>query len=91
MVNYMVLEEDTVKVGERGQITIPMKMREDLGIRPAQTLKVLEVGGEIVIRRRRQEQDIGNDILRILTKANLTDQDWKKIQKEREDIHRDKW
>ena len=33
----------------------------------------------MMIRRKTHMKSIGDDILRILTKANLTDDDWKEI------------
>ncbi|TVQ23502.1 MAG: AbrB/MazE/SpoVT family DNA-binding domain-containing protein [Spirochaetaceae bacterium] len=38
-------------LGERGQITIPKRIRESLGLRPGMQLEILEVDGSVVLRR----------------------------------------
>lgn len=41
----------TVAVNERGQIVIPEDIRKELGIEGADTLVLIEKGGEIVIKK----------------------------------------
>ena len=38
-------------LSERGQITIPKKIREDLGLEPGNILDFVEEGGEIRLRK----------------------------------------
>ncbi len=38
-------------VGERGQVTIPKRLRESMGIRPGQVLEFEECDGGLVIRK----------------------------------------
>jgi AbrB family looped-hinge helix DNA binding protein len=39
------------KVSEKGQITVPKRMRERLGIRPGDELDVVDEGDRIVLRK----------------------------------------
>ena len=75
--------EKHVVVGERGQITIPKEIRDRENIRPNQLLKIVDVSGEISIKK--ISRICGEDlILSALSKAKLTEKDWVEIQKERE-------
>ncbi len=38
-------------VGEKGQVTIPKRLRDDLGIEPGTTLEFAEESGRIVMRK----------------------------------------
>jgi antitoxin PrlF len=38
-------------VGERGQITVPKRIRESMGLRPGDQLDVEEVSGRLVARK----------------------------------------
>lgn len=38
-----------VKVSSKGQITLPKEVREDLGIKPGGKLRVLTIGGQVVL------------------------------------------
>ena len=40
-----------MKVGERGQITIPRALREKYGLRPFAAVEFVEVGDRLVLRR----------------------------------------
>jgi len=44
-----------MKVGERGQITIPKELRERFGIRPSSEVEVVERGGRLVILKKNQK------------------------------------
>ena len=46
------------RVTERGQITIPKRVRERLGIRPGQILEVCEEDGRIVAVKSLQEDPV---------------------------------
>lgn len=43
--------EETRKVGERGQVTLPKRLREDLGIDGGDEITIREEGDKIVIER----------------------------------------
>lgn len=40
-----------MKIGERGQITIPKELRDKYGLHPACEVTFTEAGGELVLRR----------------------------------------
>ncbi len=40
------------KVGERGQVTIPKRLRKSLGIKPGEEVEFEERGGTLILRRR---------------------------------------
>ncbi len=42
-----------MKVGERGQITIPRDIRERYGLRPAVEVEIVEEDGRLVLRKRK--------------------------------------
>ena len=80
----MIIEK-YVKVGERGQIAIPKEMRDKEGIEPRNIVKVLSIGGEIIIRTQKSKKSHEDRILEILQKSKLGDKDWEEIKKEREE------
>lgn len=80
----MIIEK-YVKVGERGQIAIPKEIREREGIEAKQVVRIVNVGGEIIIKPQRRKTSPEDRILEILQKAKLSDKDWKEIRKEREE------
>lgn len=77
----MIIQE-YVKVGERGQITIPKAIREKESIRPNMILRIIDMPGAIVIEKISTESP-EDMILEALQAAKLTDEDWEEIQKER--------
>ena len=50
MISYLVSMKS--RVTERGQVTIPKRLRERLGIRPGQQVEFREEEGRIVLERR---------------------------------------
>jgi len=42
---------ETMKVGSKGQIVIPQRVREELGVRPGDRVSVRAEGGEVRVRR----------------------------------------
>ncbi len=80
----MIIEK-YVKVGERGQIAIPKEIRDKEGIEPRNIVKVLNIGGEIIIRTQKRKKSHEDRILEILQKSKLGDKDWEEIKKEREE------
>lgn len=43
--------ERTVKVGPKGQVVLPKQIRDRLGIKPGQRVRVEEVAGEVRVRK----------------------------------------
>ena len=80
----MIIEK-YAKVGERGQIAIPKEMREREGIEPRNLVKILNVGGEIIIRTQKTEKSHEDRILEILRKSGLGDRDWEEMKRERDE------
>jgi len=48
-----------VIVSEKGQVTIPKPLRDRLGIRPGQVLKMREEGGRLVATKESAEDAVG--------------------------------
>lgn len=44
-----------MKVGERGQITIPQRIRERHGLEPSTEVEIVEEDGKLVLRKRMPE------------------------------------
>ena len=42
-----------MRMGERGQVTVPKDLREKFGLRPRDEIVFLESGGELVLRKSR--------------------------------------
>ncbi|MGH7588060.1 MAG: AbrB/MazE/SpoVT family DNA-binding domain-containing protein [Gemmatimonadota bacterium] len=61
------------KVSERGQVTIPKKIRKRLGIRPGQVLEVDEERGRVVMSKVVQE-DVFERLTGILKLDKTTDE-----------------
>ncbi len=80
----MKIEEKYTKVGERGQIVIPKSIREKYGIKPKQMLRIVEMPGEIMIRKPVTEEP-EKRFFELLTKTGLSSKYWKRIHKEREE------
>jgi len=60
------------RVSERGQVTIPKRLRERLGIAPGQVLDFEEEAGRLVARKARQENavDAVYGVLRVKTSSD---------------------
>lgn len=61
------------RVTERGQITIPKKLRERLGIRPGQVVDFEEEGGRMIVTRRSADDPV-EAVYGILPLARSTDE-----------------
>jgi AbrB family looped-hinge helix DNA binding protein len=79
----MEVIEEIVKVGERGQIVIPSKIRKKENINSNSYVRVIDVDGRIVIDKVATKPI--EKIIESLVSLGLTKSDWKEIQKERED------
>ena len=71
MISYYFSMKTTVS--ERGQVTIPKRLRERLGIRPGQVLEVLEERGRVVMTKRIAE-DAWSSVVGILNSGQTTDE-----------------
>ncbi|NHJ31285.1 MAG: AbrB/MazE/SpoVT family DNA-binding domain-containing protein [Asgard group archaeon] len=83
-----LMEDQIIKVNDKGQITIPAKMRELEGIGPNDFVKVSYVPSMIFIDKVEKESDIVGDIMKSAAKLGLTDKDWKEIERERDESDR---
>ncbi len=79
----MEVIEEIVKVGERGQIVIPSKIRKKENINSNSYVRVIDVDGRIVIDKVTTIPI--EKVIESLVSLGLTESDWKEIQKERED------
>ena len=79
----MEVIDEIVKVGERGQIVIPSKIRKKENISSNSYVRVIDVDGRIVIDKVTTKPI--EKIIESLVSLGLTESDWKEIQKERED------
>ena len=79
----MKVIDEIVKVGERGQIVIPSKIRKKENISSNSYVRVIDVDGRIVIDKVTTKPI--EKIIESLVSLGLTESDWKEIQKERED------
>jgi len=81
----MKIEQKYAKVGWRGQVVIPKRMREEEGIAPNQIVRIIKEPGQIVIRKMTSAKLPEDTILEIFSKAKFTNRDWERIHKEREE------
>ena len=79
----MEVIEEIVKVGERGQIVIPSKIRKKENIDSNSYVRVIDVDGRIVIDKVTTKPI--EKIIESLVSLGLTESDWEQIQKERDD------
>jgi len=80
-----MITEKYVKIGERGQVVIPKVMRDMLHLKHSQTLRIKNIGNELVMRSLSEEKNPEDVALIALTKAKLTEKDWEEIQRDREE------
>ena len=78
----MKIIEEIVKVGERGQIVIPSKIRKQEKIESNSYVRVIDINGRIVIDKIKVKPV--DKIIDSLTSLGLTDKDWHYIQSERD-------
>jgi len=45
-----------MKVGDRGQITIPQRIRKRYGLEPSTEVEIVEEDGNLVLRKRRADE-----------------------------------
>ena len=78
----MKVIEEIVKVGERGQIVIPSKIRKKEKIKTNSYVRVVDIDGRIVIDKIRVRPV--EKLIDSLTSLELTYRDWEEIQRERD-------
>jgi AbrB family looped-hinge helix DNA binding protein len=63
----------TVNVAQRGVVTLPKSIREAYGLRPGDTLTLLDLGGVLLLSPRRSEIDtLADRITQALTERGET-------------------
>jgi len=74
----------TVRVGERGQIVIPKRIRNIEGIKPKSVLRITDYGtGNMVISKMKETKSPEEKFFDILKSIKLPKNAWERIQKER--------
>jgi AbrB family looped-hinge helix DNA binding protein len=65
--------EDVIKLSSKGQIVIPREIRKKLGMKGGEKLLVLTCGGDIVLRKAKQESldDLGERIDRVVKEEHI--------------------
>ena len=82
-VGNMDVIDEIVKVGERGQIVIPAKIRKKENINSNSYVRIIDVEGRIVIDK--VDAKPIEKIIESLVSLGLTEEDWKQIQKDRDE------
>ena len=81
------MEDQIIKVNEKGQITLPVKMRELEGIRPNDFVRVSYVPNMIFVDK--VEDDSSTEtLIELFRKLELNDEDWEEIKRERREADR---
>ena len=63
----------TVRVSQRGVVTLPRSIREAYGLQPGDTLTLLDLGGVLLLSPRRSEVDaLADRITQALTERGET-------------------
>ena len=83
----MPMLTDFVKINDRGQITIPKDIREQEGLRPDSLIRITDMTGTIFLSKI-EEKSPEEAILESLQSMSLTMEDWKEIEKERDESDR---
>jgi len=66
----------TTKIGEKGQLTVPKKFREDLGLGNGAPFAVLRLGGGLIlVPEQRRFERLCEEISSILASAGVTRED----------------
>lgn len=76
--------EDVIKLGERGQVTIPMSIRKKEKLKAKTLLRVYDVDGLIILKKIDEAPLNIDKTLQTIGNLDLTKEDWQLIEKERE-------
>ena len=77
--NNMIKMIDISKIGERGQIVIPLEMRQKLGIKPGEKFLVVNRDRDIIFRAISENKSIER-IEEDLIDMKIADKRWKEIE-----------
>jgi AbrB family looped-hinge helix DNA binding protein len=82
------MRKEIVKVGQRGQIVIPKKIREKQEIKPGTLLKAIGINNYILLKKVRTKT-LEEKFVELIQKFKLEKEEvqkiWQRIQKEREE------
>lgn len=65
-----------MKVGERGQITIPKQIRERHGLGPSTEVEIVEEDGKLVLRKRMPDECPIDRFVGVLRREGERTDDW---------------
>jgi len=78
-------ENRFMKVGPRGQITIPINFRKKEGIRPNDLIRVCDAGGYLIVRKATTPSP-EEDFIKALQSMGLSEEkDWAEIERLRDE------
>jgi AbrB family looped-hinge helix DNA binding protein len=78
----------TVNVAQRGVVTLPKSIREAYGLRPGDTLTLLDLGGVFLLSPRRSEIDtLADRITQALTERGETLESMLHVLREERERH----
>lgn len=85
-----MIMEKIIKIGEKGQITIPKIARENWKINPGDKAKIIVTPSGMIIMHIIKEESPEDKILETIKKAPRIDfkKLWKEVEKEREESER---
>lgn len=72
----------TRTVGERGQVTIPKWLRDQLGIRGGDEVSVREYAGGVLIRKQPSEDELAEAYRRNAERARRVNEQWESASQE---------
>jgi AbrB family looped-hinge helix DNA binding protein len=82
------MRKEIVKVGQRGQIVIPKKIREKQEIKPGTLLKAIGINNYILLKKVRTKT-LEEKFVELIQKFKLEKEEvqkiWQKVQEEREE------
>ena len=81
-----MVHEKFVKVGEKGQITIPKQVREDWHIKKGDSAKVVVMPSGMITIKFLREKSPEDRLLEVIEKAPKIDfkKAWKQVERERD-------
>jgi AbrB family looped-hinge helix DNA binding protein len=83
MISY--LSNMKTRVSERGQVTIPKRLRDRLGIRPGQLLEVREEGGRLLFTKVNPRGPV-DAVYGVIDLPGSTDETLRALRGDRDDL-----